>query len=345
MKGNRSKKRQMCIALAIVLVCLLAACKKAENQADHNHEQTASVILRVALMAGNDEPHYKAVQRFKQEVEGKSENKVRVSIFESGKLGSEATTLEHLANEEDKVDIVIADVKNLTKYEETIDLCTIPFAFQSYEDARRFMDDDIQSRIEKELSAHNMRVLAHYTNGFRYVVSNKKQVSEANDLQSLLIATTEDDYGTLAIRIAGAMTKTVPMSEVTERIRQGSTDGYEGTLTEIYYNRLYSRSKYIVETNHTYSASCFVIAESVFHKLDQETQKIVKEAAQASARTDYETQQMHDSEMLAEIETSGVRVCRPALNRFWEKAETYIGNTSSKYEDLIHEFIMWKKGR
>ena len=54
------------------------------------------------------------------------------------------------------------------------------------------MDSDIEAAAEEGLLAHNMRVLAHYCNGFRCVTNNKGPVETPDDMKGMLIRTPEN---------------------------------------------------------------------------------------------------------------------------------------------------------
>lgn len=323
---------------------MLSACGKEQKDGNHNHDHSheAEVTLRAALMEGQEHAHYKAVKQFASEVEAKSEGKIKVNIFESGQLGQEEQLLDFLAKDEDKVDIVIADVTNMKKYEEAIDICQMPFLFKDYEDAREFMDGEIQAEVEENLPNQNMRVLAHYTNGFHCLVTKNKRIDNAKDLQGVLLATSDNTKSELAMKAMAAMTQTVSSGNAKEMLQQGNCEGYEGKVTEIHNNRIYQGQKYLTVTNHTYSASCFVIANSIWESLDREAQEIIETAAVASSYADYNIVSQQQEELLLEIEETGVQVCYPDMKSFWEKAESVVRGYSSVYEHVSDKVVVWK---
>ncbi len=331
----------------LMMLFVLVSCGKKGNEQESEHEHThehndAEVTLRLALSAHEGEPYYEAVEQFASKVREKSNGTIEVTIFDSGKLGRDDTILSSMAQNEDKADIVISDVSNFTTYDARMDISKLPFAFADYDEAREFMEGEIQAEVERNLEQQNMKVLAHYTDGFHYLTLKGRTLNTPKDLQGELIATSNQGTSDIAMKILGAMTEQHEASQLQQVLQQGHCKGYEGTLNMIYNNRIYQMQNYIVVTNHYYSASCFVISNSVWNDLEKEHQEIIKNAAVTSSRAQYELVRAQDEEFLKKIESSGVRVQYPNLKMFWEKAELSVKNNPSAYGGMVDRFIMWK---
>ena len=347
------KKILIGLVLLMMLFVLVSCGKKGneqESEHEHTHEHThehndAEVTLRLALSAHEGEPHYVAAEQFAEKVEAKTNGSVKVQIYDSNKLGTEEEVLEAIAKDEKKADIVIADVKKLTKYEPKIDISKMPFIFADYEEAREFMDGEVQTEAERKLTEQNIQVLAHYANGFNCLVVNGKMISDVKDMQGITVATTGQGMSSLAMKSLGAMTRVVENREVMQMLQQGRCDGYEERLEVIFNNRIYQNQDYLLVTNHGYSASCFVIANSVWNNLDVKYRELIEEAALSSSYTSYELAKQRDSKILEQIESAGVRVQYPNLKEYWEKAQAVVRGYEKEYSGMVDKLIMWKNNR
>lgn len=356
------KKKTICLIM-LALLLVLGGCQKEdaqeqeetqeqeeiqeqvqtpEQEHNHEHEQHAAINLIVGVSSNAGDPHYQAAEKFAEEIEKKSDGEIKATLFASGELGTEEDLLDAIAEDTQTVDLVIADVSSFAKYDPKLDISQMPFIFQNVEEAEHFMNGDIQKEAERELDNYNMKVLAYYANGFRYLTTTEKTISDAGELQGMKIAATEESIASTAIAAMGAMTMVTDSGALAQGLQQGRFDGYEGTLDFIYNSRLYQLQNNLVVTNHSYSASAFVISDHVFEELDYEYQEIIMNAALSSSNTNNQLVQQQEREMLEEIKNAGVRVAYPDLDTFWDKAQSVVRGYSSKYEGLADRLISWR---
>lgn len=349
--GEISVKKKIGILLVMLMALCLTACgDKTDEHAGHDHEQedTTKVVanLRIGLSAYEGQPNYKAAQEFAQRVESESDGAIKATVYGQSELGSDEELLGYLANNENRVDIVIADLSNLVQYEHKIDISQMPFLLADYNEAKSFVNSTPQQSAARNLSEHNMRVLAYYSGGFRGMVMNQKSVNDAKDLQDATIATTSNHrMGEIAMRIMGARTIPLKYEETRQALQQGRCDGFEGTVTEIYENSLYQGQTYFVETNHSYSTLGFVISEELWKGLSQEHQEIIEKAAVSSGNASVDFVRQQEQQMIRDMEKRGVHIQRPALKSFWANAESFIRGQASTYGSIADEAIIWKQGQ
>lgn len=335
------KKRILSLLLVGVMSAAMFACGEKETEKDE-HKHSAEVHLRIALSAHEGEAAYEAVEQFAREVEVRSEGKIRAVIQDSNKAGKTSDLLSSISKEESRVDIVIADVKELEAYETKLAITSLPFVITGYDDIKSYANSDIRMETEKDLSRKNMRVLAHYANGFHALISNKP-IHEAKDMQNLRIGTASGSEGALAMKTLIASTMECSGSEVQSLLSQGACDGYEAKLKDIYDSRIYQAAKNLIVTNHSYSESCFVICEKVWSQLNDEYKTIVRAAAETSANKNNSLIEQEEKEYIDKIRSAGVRVEMPNYRTFWEKAESVVRGYASKYDNLTDKIIMWKQ--
>ena len=333
--------------MMMIIVLSFVACKKNKQDTEHGHEHShdAVVQLKIGISGHEDEPHYIAAQQFATEVETKTHGEIEVKIFGSGQLGTDRELLASLEQNKGEVDMVISNLSNFTVYEPKINISQLPFLFADYDQARIFMQGEIQAEAERHLTNHNMRVLTHYADGFHSLVSTDRKINRANDLQGAMVATSGETMSAVAMKAMGAMTKEVEDVGLTEALRQGRYTGYEGLLSEIYHRHIYQPQYYLAVTNHCYSASGFVISDSVWNGLSKEYQEIIATAAISSSNKSYELAKQQDEAVLRKMESAGVRIYSPDLKTFWEKSKPVVQSYSSVYGDLVGKTIAWKNGQ
>lgn len=162
----------------------------------------ASVTLKLGFSTNEEDPRAKGAQQFKEEVEEKTGGAVTVELYPSGQLGGDADLINSIALDSGTVDIIVTDASNFATYDAKMGISALPFQFETFDDAWAFMDSDIEAAAEEGLLAQNMRVLAHYCNGFRCVTNSKGPINSP-DLAPFAAATEKvltdnaDTYGDL----------------------------------------------------------------------------------------------------------------------------------------------------
>lgn len=326
------------VALGAILIGIASTNKTDTHDHDHDHEgEAATVELRVGLAASADDIHYKSVEQFKKEVEEKSDGTMQVTIYGEGRLGTDRAMVNALKNGETSVDIVVTDVENFTEVDARMDISSLPFIFDSYEDAWAFLDGDTQESIENDLQQQNIRVLAHYSDGFEYMTTTRTTIAQTADFKNLTFAVEKNSEVSSALATLGAMTRVVEANELSHILASGQVDGYIGSLEKIVDNSM--SQSHLNVTYHCYHAQAFAISESVWDSLTEEQQNIVKAAAESSAMSDRKNVQQNETNMIKGMESAGVRVSYPSINSIQKQVSSHIHSYQSKYGDLINDVI------
>jgi tripartite ATP-independent transporter DctP family solute receptor len=303
------------------------------------------VTIKLGFSTNEEDPRAKAATQFKEEVEEKTGGAVTVELYPSGQLGGDADLINSISLDSGTVDIIITDASNFATYEPLMGISALPFQFEDFDEAWAFMDSDIEAEAEAGLIDQNMRVLAHYCNGFRCVTNSKGPIESPDDMKGLLIRTPENPVIMSTMTALGANPQPLSFAELYQALQQGTYDAQENPIPVIYNNNLYEVQEYLSVTNHIYSGMCFTIAESTWQKLSAEEQEIVEAAAKSSADYDRELNKQQTEDLVAELEAAGMKINYPDLEPFAEATESVLTDNASTYGDLLTELESWKASR
>ncbi len=330
----------------LVMTCTLAlfAGCSFDNGANpgYSKEGVKDLTLKIGVSTGEQDPRNIAALRFAKEVEDKTGGAIKSIIYPSGQLGGDADMIDAVAANSSKIDIVISDASNFATYEPKMGISALPFLFEDFETAWEFMDSDIEAQAEELLLDDNMRVLAHYCNGFRCMTNSVHQIDTPADMKGLLIRTPENPVIMATMTALGANAQPLPFSELYAALRQGTYDGQENPIPVIYNNNLYEVQKYLSVTNHIYSGMCFTISEATWEKLSQEQQDIVREAAKNSADADRKSNRAQTESLIDELKKSGMEIAEPELEPFMEATQSVVDSYASTYGDLMTQLEEWR---
>ena len=304
-----------------------------------------AITLKLGFSTNEEDPRAKASQEFKKEVEEKSGGSIVVEIYPSGQLGGDAALIEAMALDSGTVDVIITDASNFATYEPKMGISALPFQFEGFEDAWEFMDGEIEKEAEDLLIEQNMRVLAHYDNGFRCVTNSKKEIGAPADMANMLLRTPENPVIMATMKALGANPQPLAFSELYQALQQGTYDAQENPIPVIYNNNLYEVQKYLSVTNHIYSGMCFTITESTWNKMSAEQQAIVDAAAKSSAEFNRQMNKQQTEEMLSTLKEKGMIITEPDLAPFAEATAGVANDMKATYGDLLDKVNEWKASR
>lgn len=329
------KKRMLILVVCLAIVLAFSGCSDGKGE---------NVTLKLGFSTNEDDPRATAAKQFKEEVEEKTNGAVTVVIYPSGQLGGDAALIEAMALDSGTVDVIITDASNFATYVPEMGISALPFQFETFEDAWDFMDSDIEADAEMKLLDHNMRVLAHYDNGFRCVTSNEP-VESAENMVGMLIRTPENPVIMATMQSLGANPQPLAFSELYMALQQGTYDAQENPVPVIYNNNLYEVQDYLAITNHIYSGMCFTITDSVWEKMSAEQQEIVASAAITSQKTNRDLNKQMTEDFLAKLEEGGMTITRPNLAPFVVASSSVAEDLKDTYGELLDRAKAWKNNR
>ena len=294
----------------------------------------SAVTLKLGFSTNEEDPRAKGAKQFAEEVAEKTGGAVEVQLYPSGQLGGDADLINSIALDSGTVDIIITDASNFATYDAKMGISALPFQFETFDDAWAFMDSDIEAAAEEGLLSQNMRVLAHYCNGFRCVTNSKGPINSPADMNGLLIRTPENPVIMATMTALGANPQPLSFSELYQALQQKTYDAQENPIPVIYNNNLFEVQEYLSITNHIYSGMCFTIAESSWNKLSADQQQIVSDAAKASADYDRELNEQQTNDLVSALEEKGMKINSPELAPFAAATEKVLTDNADTYAEL-----------
>lgn len=325
-----------------ILLLSLSLCGCSIGSADKNSSGD-SLILKIGVSTGETDPRNIAAQKFADEISEKTNGKIQAAVYASGQLGGDAALIDALATDSRKVDIVITDASNFATYEPKMGISAQPFLFDDFDMAWAFMNSEVEAEAEELLLKNNMRVLAHYCNGFRCVTNSKHPVNTVEDMKGLLIRTPENPVIMATMTALGANPQPLSFAELYPALRQGTYDGQENPIPVIYNNKLYEVQDHLAITNHIYSGMCFTISESVWKKLTAGEKEIIQEAALSSAESDRIENRKQTEELLDSLEAEGMQITKPDLQPFADATSSVLEQNAHLYGKLYDKLEEWRK--
>lgn len=355
-----NKKIKFVLVICLGIAIVLAGCAKKTTTSivtDNSAQATATpkeekenidiplrkdgvIILKLGYSTNNEDPRGVVSEQFKRTVEEKTKGTVKVEIYGNAQLGSDAELISQVIN--GKVDMTISSAGNFSNYVLEEGVSALPFMFETFEEAWHFMDSVIVQKIDEKLLDYNIRVLAHFDNGFRCVTTSNVMIQTVNDMKNLKIRTPNNPIIKETMSELGARPVTLDFSELKNALADKQFDAQENPIPIIYNNKLYEEQKYIAVTNHSYDAMPFVISDVTWQMLTKEEQKIIMQAASEAQLTNRQMVKEQTELYLDKLQNEcNMQVSYPDLKEF-KNATSGIADFfcyDKEFMDSINDFL------
>ena len=348
------RKQFTAAALIGVLIFSLTACgqKKPDSSGSDQvgngsgqAEQTDSpdtdqaVVLRAGFSTDASDPRVLAAEVFKKQVEEQTEGRIQIELHANGELGSDAELIQGV--KDSKVDMTVSSAGNFSKYSTRVGVSAFPFLFADFKEAWEFIDGKEEQEIEKDLERYNIKVLAHFDNGFRCVTTseNAGPIHSVADMKGIKIRTPENQIVMETLSALGAEPSVLEFTELYDALKKGEYDAQENPIPVIYNHKLYKVQSCLAITNHSYDAMFFVIRNDIWKKLSKEDRLILQSSAIEAQLQNRQMVQQQTEEYVRKLEQKGMEITYPDLKEFKDATEKVYDSFSSSYGKELMDLL------
>lgn len=238
------------------------------------------IEIKVDMIVTADSSWYPAAQRFKEQVEQRTNGKVTVSLHPGGELvkGNQANEIPFLQSGE--IDMTIVSDTIMAGADPKIGAVSLPWLFRNYGDVDKFRSSPVAQELLDGLKSHGMIGLAWGEGGFRQLTNAKHPVAKPEDLKDLHIRVPNVKLLVSTWKAMGYEPTIVNFLELPAKIKAGEVDGQENAIDVIMSAKLYEIQNQISLWNYSYDGLVFAISQKTWDKLDSASQDIVRKTAQ-----------------------------------------------------------------
>ncbi|MGP1418417.1 MAG: TRAP transporter substrate-binding protein [Sphaerochaetaceae bacterium] len=333
------KKIVIMLLMSVLLVSLAFAAGDKESAST---DKTYTLKLGYGGAVTNAR-HLTALQ-FAEWVKEQTNGRVTVDLYPGEMLGTDAEMAEMCSM--GNLDMTVNAVGIVANYEPKIAIFELPFLFPSYEAVDRVLDSDFGLGVLDSLPAKGLRALAYWENGFRHVTNSKRLIEKPEDLKGLKIRTPENAMTLAIFNALGAKPSPLAFSELYLALSQGSFDGQENPIANIYASKLYECQKYLSITNHKYEALVFMVSENVWKKLPEDIKKVLSEGAIKFAGVHRAMVRGDEAGQIKDLAEKGMTISYPDLVPFQEATASVYSEYEKKFgKELIGKVRSMASGK
>ena len=257
----------------------------------------------------------RSYQKLADELNEKSNGRLKVTVFPAGQLGGDEDVLEQAIQ---GVNVAVnTDASRCGQYVKDFSILMMPYMFDNYDECAKVTETDTFKGWVDELDKkQGIKVLSFtFYDGPRHFMTNK-EINSPDDLKGLRIRTIGQDVCTKAMSYMGATPVSMSWGEVYNGIQSKALDGCEVQNTSCYPSRIYEVCKNQTKTGHFQLMQGLLCGSQWFNSLPEDLQELLVTTAQEVGKeTAAEVESECDKDE-QEMVKAGLQVNTPDLQPF-----------------------------
>lgn len=295
----------------------------------------------LTLRVGHDSPETvpvaKALAKWGELVEQRTQGAVKVQIFNNGTVGSAS---DYAVNcQLGTLDVGAVNQSVMTSFIPEVAAIDIPYLITSYEQADKlFLNDGplTQYYTNKINDAGiNLVNLDVWEVGFRDFSNSKHPINSVDDIAGIRLRVLDSKVHQGFWKALGA--DPVPMSwgEAYTALQQKAIDGVENAISILDQNNIEEVNHYLAMTDHNYSSIFIIMSKQSYDKLSPEQQKIVLDSAKEAGVYEREEQRRQAEAAVNNLVQRGMELTRPDTTGIIEKTQAFLDEQKAAYPDIV----------
>ncbi|GIN89384.1 C4-dicarboxylate ABC transporter [Siminovitchia terrae] len=333
------KNYKICLlSMLIVVLMFLAACgsgesKKASSASGEGGEKTYK--FKLGHIAPPDHIWNEAAEKLAEELEERSNGRMKMELYPGGQLGSDSDMVQQL--EAGSLDFAFITNAFLTSKSDAFSAWFAPYLFDSYEEALEASKSDQAKKILATLDDQGLKALDYFFSGNRTMMFREK-VETPKDMDGLALRVTpspalEDWYRSL-----GISPESISLPDVYQSAQTGVIDGMDMDLDAAITSNYNEVTGYGALTNHMVWPSVMFINKALYDGMSDGDKKIVEESMAAASEFATMKRASQEEEFIKTLKERGMDLYEIDSALF----EKYTKEFDEKYkakDPLISEFI------
>ena len=244
---------------------------------------------------------------FKNELEGRTNGRIRVENYFSATLGSEREMMDMVATGalQGTRGGLFADAN--PKFV----IFMLPFLVSDWDQATKLVNSDLTRDINQEARRNGFHIPATgISQGFRAHTNSVRPIKTAGDLKGLKMRVPPQEIYVLTAQALGASPQEMPVSEVYSALKTGVLDGQDNPPSNIWDYKFFEVQKYMTITNYATGPDPFIVDMNWYERLPEDLKltfdQVAEEAIAYSDKLNRESEQRYIDLLKQELEVNYV---------------------------------------
>lgn len=264
----------------------------------------SQINITFPLKVAPKNPRTLMAQKFADQVSKFSGGKIKVTLYPGNQLYGTADGLRALT--QGSVQMMEAPNSAYLSYNKMFNLIEIPFVFSNSQKYFNFLYGDPGAKILKSLKKSNMHGITLADEGPMILATKDRLLIKPKDFKGLVVRTSGHKLLEDSLRLLGASTTKMSLSEVYSAAQQNVINAVYTTLDAYKAQHLYEVMPYVTLWPGR-GAYVWVVSNSFWNSLDAYDKNLITTVAKQSA-LEYDYQAWHNKDKdVAELAKKGVK--------------------------------------
>jgi tripartite ATP-independent transporter DctP family solute receptor len=326
---RRTMKKLVAFILAVGLMFSLVGCgPKADSE---------TLTLRFATDSSEDYVSTVQIYKFAEEVEEKTDGRIKVEVYAGAQLGDEKSCVEQV--QMGSLDITKSSMGALTSFNENLTVLSMPYLFKSADHMWAVMDSDIGQSLLDSMEDSGLIGLGWLDAGSRCFYSTKP-LQGPEDFKGLKVRVMQSSIYADMIKNLGGTPVSMPASDVYSALQTGVVHSAENNIPRIIDMSHNELCPYLILDRHNIMPEMVMISTATWGNLDASDQEIIKQCAANLQANMIAAWQETENAALKTLKDKGMTVVEPdadTIAAFREAMQPVYDKYGTDYADLIKQ--------
>lgn len=295
----------------------------------------APMVLKLGETHPPDYPTTMGDKKFAELVAERSKGRIKVEVYPSSQLGEEKAVIEQV--QLGAVAFTRVSSSPLAEFHKPLGVFSLPYIFDNSAHMWKFLESADGMKLLDGLQSSRFVGLCYYDPGARSFYSTKPLKSLA-DLKGMKIRVQQNKINMDMIAALGASATPMPYGQVFSALQTGVIDGAENNFPS-YLTASHSQvAKYYLRDGHQMVPEVLIMSKVVWDKLTPDDQKLIKQAALDSVKTQRELWNKFEKEAETKVKADGCTVTEVTDVKPWQAAvKPVIDKYGPEYKEVLDQ--------
>lgn len=342
MNKNKNKRWGM-IAMALAAVLLMGGCGSGGGKAGGGSAQPSgpeaggsdgpTYSFRLAEAHPADYPTTKGDMKFAELVKERTNGRITIDVFPSAQLGEEKAVIEQV--QLGAIEFTRVSTGPMAEFNKDFGVFSLPYIFDSDEHVWNFLLGETGMSMLDGLQSSGLQGLGWYSSGSRSFYS-AKPLKSIDDLKGKKIRVQENKLNLAIMDALGASATPMAYGEVYSSLQTGVIDAAENNYPSYYSSKHYEVAPYLLLDQHQRVPEVLLVSKTVWDKLSEEDQAIIRQAALDSIDYQREEWAKYEKESEEAVRAAGVTITEVTDLQPWKDAvKPVIESYRSEYRNVL----------
>lgn len=235
---------------------------------------------KLSVVVGPNGPWGESAVRFADLVRERTNGRVRIKVYFSGKVFQGRQTNEFQILRKGGADFALGSTINWSSPVKELNLFSLPFLFPSHQALDAVENGEPGKRLFKIMEEQGVVALSWGENGFRDLTNAKHPIRKPEDLKGLKIRVVGSPIFVDTFKALGADPVSINWSEALPAFRKGTVDGQENPIDSVVIPyKLWEYHQYITVWKYAIDPLVLGVNKNIWMTFDPQDREILWEAA------------------------------------------------------------------